>query len=443
MQEIAMARSGECISDNYVNGKTHLYWRCAIGHEWSATPNNVKNCGSWCPKCKINVGEEMVLQEAFPNKLFERTRREEWLAGLELDGYNPELRLAFEYQGVQHFRRIPHFHRTTDAFDAQLTRDALKAELCQDEEVTLLAIPYTIKHADLRIYVRELLEELGYRIAPIAATLDALYAQIRTKSVFADHQFARALAVIATKGGECLSTCYVSYRSKLEIKCCKGHIFYASLEDIDQPPSRGPRFCYYCGGTRKRSDGELRDLVRERGFTFIKSGYRPVASGARAPRRTVDLICPVGHVMPTVDWDNFNKKRKCHAGNGCVDCANVARGDAHRNSIAKWCERYEINPAGHYKNASTNVEWRCAIGHRFTAKHVCMATRQSEGREACIDCDLVRIEYEYNIKLLTKWTSHHGPSTLLDWLCHGCTTVFQAPKNGVTDRNKLCGICVR
>jgi hypothetical protein len=51
MQTIADLRGGKCLSDVYVNGSTKLKWCCAHGHQWLATPDNVKNRGSWCPIC--------------------------------------------------------------------------------------------------------------------------------------------------------------------------------------------------------------------------------------------------------------------------------------------------------------------------------------------------------------------------------------------------------
>ncbi len=50
IQEIAMERDGKCLSDTYVNYKMKLLWECKEGHQWKAPPNNVKR-GRWCPHC--------------------------------------------------------------------------------------------------------------------------------------------------------------------------------------------------------------------------------------------------------------------------------------------------------------------------------------------------------------------------------------------------------
>lgn len=51
MQALARERGGECLSAEYRNANAPLQWRCAMGHEWTATASDVKNNGSWCPKC--------------------------------------------------------------------------------------------------------------------------------------------------------------------------------------------------------------------------------------------------------------------------------------------------------------------------------------------------------------------------------------------------------
>jgi hypothetical protein len=50
MHEIAKARGGKCLSTKYVNSNTNLDWKCAEGHQWKATPSNIK-AGKWCHIC--------------------------------------------------------------------------------------------------------------------------------------------------------------------------------------------------------------------------------------------------------------------------------------------------------------------------------------------------------------------------------------------------------
>jgi hypothetical protein len=81
---------------------------------------------------------------------------------LELDGYNRELQIAFEYQGEQHYHFIPIFHGTVDAFEKQIERDKIKAEICIKAGVRLVQVPYT-KKGDLQFIIDEL-HKLGVNL---------------------------------------------------------------------------------------------------------------------------------------------------------------------------------------------------------------------------------------------------------------------------------------
>ncbi|MGH8337104.1 MAG: zinc-ribbon domain-containing protein, partial [Gammaproteobacteria bacterium] len=50
VQHIAVTRGGSCLSSVCPNGVAKLRWRCSEGHEWTATPSQVKR-GHWCPFC--------------------------------------------------------------------------------------------------------------------------------------------------------------------------------------------------------------------------------------------------------------------------------------------------------------------------------------------------------------------------------------------------------
>lgn len=79
---------------------------------------------------------------------------------LELDGYNDKLKLAFEYNGVQHYKFSPRFHGSPNDFREQEQRDRDKRRMCAAAGVTLIEIPYTVKYQDLEAFIRRRLSEL-------------------------------------------------------------------------------------------------------------------------------------------------------------------------------------------------------------------------------------------------------------------------------------------
>lgn len=59
---------------------------------------------------------------------------------MELDGYNEELRLAFEYNGIQHYDAVAHFggRKRLESLQGD---DALKRKRCAARGVRLIVIP--------------------------------------------------------------------------------------------------------------------------------------------------------------------------------------------------------------------------------------------------------------------------------------------------------------
>lgn len=88
------------------------------------------------------------------------TSRDKAAHNLEIDCYSPKLKLGVEYNGEQHYKFIPHFHKNYEAFRLQQYRDELKRRMCSDNNVTLIEVPYTVKN--IPRYLFEKLEALGY-----------------------------------------------------------------------------------------------------------------------------------------------------------------------------------------------------------------------------------------------------------------------------------------
>jgi hypothetical protein len=74
---------------------------------------------------------------------------------LEIDCYNPELKIGVEYNGKQHYV-FPNFTgMSREEFYNQLRRDRFKRESCDLNGVYLITVPYTVKPQDIENYIRE------------------------------------------------------------------------------------------------------------------------------------------------------------------------------------------------------------------------------------------------------------------------------------------------
>lgn len=162
-KNLALSRNFEYILDyipNTTNNNAINGWRCEKGHVWSTSYNNIRGTkdigGSGCPNCRYKSEQcartilENIFEYEFPKA------RPSWLKGLELDGYNESLKLAFEYQGIQHEEFHPHFHRHGKTFEKQVERDKRKKDLCDSLNIKLIIIPskYTYRNKNnMKVYI--------------------------------------------------------------------------------------------------------------------------------------------------------------------------------------------------------------------------------------------------------------------------------------------------
>jgi hypothetical protein len=83
---------------------------------------------------------------------------------LELDCYDDQLHLAVEYNGIQHYKYVPYFHKNKEAFLNQKYRDDMKRRICKDNKITLIEVPNTVDVTDIENYLISKLKIAGYRM---------------------------------------------------------------------------------------------------------------------------------------------------------------------------------------------------------------------------------------------------------------------------------------
>lgn len=309
---VANEKGGDCLSKEYIGDKAKHHWRCSEGHEWFAAANHVLNEGVWCPVCSAGNNERIcrnVFEQMFC-KPFPKIKPS-WLLNdrgnrMELDGYNESLKLAFEYHGIQHYKKVNFFHPTDEVLDLRKSDDDVKRGLCKKNGVLLIEVPYSVATQELPFFVYEQSSSLGVDAKKMPQDIHVASYVLPEKI--------RAMQKLAEKrGGKCLSSFYVNNNTKLHWECAKGHTWSAVPGSIQQ--------------------------------------------GQWCPR------CVYGH-----EWQaTIYSLRK---GTWCSKCANKSRGPKRLGlNVAKEVAALMggMCLSAEYVNTDTKLRWRCADGHEWEA----------------------------------------------------------------------------
>jgi len=217
---------GVCLGtfDDYKTAHSNICVKCADGHKWCCSWNNL-NSGKWCPVCKTYLGELVSFNSC--EYLFDtnfKKIRPHWLLSsnqtrLELDMYNKQLNLAIEYNGIQHYKHVPFFHRTYKEFLKRLDYDKQKIKLCKEQNVKLIVIPYTVKTCDICQYISTEANKLGILTTNNHKEFDL--SKIRCSSSKKN----KIESIIESKNGVLIEGPFLSRDCNVTLKCEDGHVW--------------------------------------------------------------------------------------------------------------------------------------------------------------------------------------------------------------------------
>lgn len=157
---------GECYDYsfiNYVDFTTAVSIKCRDHGLFNQLPSiHIQNHG--CPRCNNFVTENQV-RNIFES-LFDSKFPSKWIPFLDrrfqLDGYNKEEKLAFEYMGEQHYILIPFFHRKKDSLLRIQLKDQIKKMWCKRNRINLIVVRYD--EENIENFIIKSLEQLSYRV---------------------------------------------------------------------------------------------------------------------------------------------------------------------------------------------------------------------------------------------------------------------------------------
>jgi hypothetical protein len=260
---------------------------------------------------------------------------------MELDGHCQSLKLAFEYNGIQHYEEIPHFLRHSRmSLHQQKENDAHKAACCGERGIILLIIPFTDDYDEIEGQVREAAKKQGVSV-PMERPVD-------WKSLPGIYDLGRLREMqelAAEHGGRCLSTAYGGTHTKLLWQCSEGHKPWPA-----EPNSiRQGHWCPACNGLAPVTIERMHALAAERGGRCLSTVY---------VNALTKLLwqCGEGHEP----W--LAKPNDIQQGHWCPTCSRCARGTIEKmHALA--AKRGGKCLSTEYVNNHTKLLWQCGEGH--------------------------------------------------------------------------------
>ena len=220
--------AGKCLSTTYINSKLNLIFECKYGHQWYASWGNIKS-GKWCSQCSSFAGERITrlyLEEIFGDKF--NKCKPVWLLTpdnnrMELDGYCESLGIAFEHQGLQHFK-INEFSNTEEKLKKRQLYDRLKITLCAKNNVKLIIIPQVPKLTTIDNLKNFILQKCNELDIKINKNLDDLVINFDLEPI-SNEYLKKYKKMAMERGGQCLSSAYINCDTKLKFICAEKHEF--------------------------------------------------------------------------------------------------------------------------------------------------------------------------------------------------------------------------
>jgi hypothetical protein len=317
IQRLAESRGGRCLSNGYVNGATKLSWRCSEGHQWTATPSQVRK-GHWCPSCarvaRLSLHE---LQQVAASK------GGQCLSVEYLNSWKPlrwSCRVGHEWQAPARSIRAGRWC----PFCVRNRKLRLKEmrEIARKRGGKCLSTSYENGRAPLIWECK-----VGHRWkAPAERVKDGS----RRKGAWcpecydsrrrfhAMHTIEEMRSLATSRGGVCLSNEYLGAKSKLLWQCMLGHLWLAIPASVLQGT-----WCPTCARNQRLGLSEFQDLATSRGGACLSDAY---------VNEWTHLLwrCAQGH-----RWEATPGKVK--RGSWCPKCALIQR-------RRKWARPGRVRP---------------------------------------------------------------------------------------------------
>jgi very-short-patch-repair endonuclease len=125
----------------YVNCYSRIIIICPVHGEFEQLATHHLHAKGNCPKCQVSRGEQKIA-DYLNTKCIKYIWEYRIENQLRFDFYLPDINVAIEYDGEQHFKPILYYGGHDKLKETQ-QRDKKKNRYCQKVGIKLIRIPYT------------------------------------------------------------------------------------------------------------------------------------------------------------------------------------------------------------------------------------------------------------------------------------------------------------
>lgn len=295
--DVVEKRGGKVVSTEYVNSESPMDFECSLGHRFTNRFSHIKR-GQWCPTCNKGSKSEEIARTTF-EQLFDHKFpkvRPKWLRNsrgyqMELDGYCKELKIGFEYQGIQHFSKQIYGGN----LEQRISDDKTKAELCSQHGVNLFILSHETAYAD---FPNEILRQLHQFGLPIPPNFESIEVDIE-KAYIRNDRISELRSLLKPKQIKVLSNKYFGSNQLVDLEClvCGNRWSTRGNAFFNRRRTAG------CDKCNRRNQGDRHRLTFQSLVDFAKKFDGEVLSTTYIQRRYVYLWkCNAGHEFE----GNFN-----------------------------------------------------------------------------------------------------------------------------------------
>ena len=172
VKDLELANNNIEVIGEYKGTHRKIECRCKIdGTVWHGYPANLLNKSAGCPTCNMSMSEKTmidILQKYSLNISLQHIIPEcRYQLPLKFDAFDVDRKIAFEYNGEQHYIPIDFAGKGEEWAKAQLeltqNRDKAKKEYCDKNKIPIIIVPYWEKD-NMEFFIINELKKIGVNV---------------------------------------------------------------------------------------------------------------------------------------------------------------------------------------------------------------------------------------------------------------------------------------